>query len=337
MKITDGIHWNIYDVLAYQRNFNFINSIRDIGKTYTTELYVIDQCIKKGVEFIYIVRTKDEKKDGALAKGLEKVLMRFEGEKAVTTDELLIDNVPIGYCYALSEYRKLKKRSFPNVKYFIFDEYMLEGEHTNEYVHGWKEPDILLNMYHTVDRDEDRVIVFLLGNNTRFYNPYHIHPAFHIPKIEPGKIWTSENVLYQVVAPTDKLIEKNKSKFSRMIENTEYGEYAKEGKFVYEQDNFVEQINGNCRYAFTCEYDGITFGIWRNMKEGKVYISDKFDKGFPIRYALTLKDHTENTMLTLAKKPAHLKWLVDNFKLGNVRFCSMEIKARFEGALRFLL
>lgn len=46
MNVYDGLHWNIYEILPYQRNFNFINSERSIGKTYTTEAYVIDKCIQ---------------------------------------------------------------------------------------------------------------------------------------------------------------------------------------------------------------------------------------------------------------------------------------------------
>ena len=66
MNVYDGIHWNIYDVLPYQRNFNLINSERSIGKTFTTLFYFIDKCITKKLEFVYITRTKEEKQENAL-------------------------------------------------------------------------------------------------------------------------------------------------------------------------------------------------------------------------------------------------------------------------------
>lgn len=72
MNVYDGLHWNIYDILPYQRNFNLINSERSIGKTYTTEAYVIDKCIKNHVEFVYISRTKRLKEKGALRRVCQK-------------------------------------------------------------------------------------------------------------------------------------------------------------------------------------------------------------------------------------------------------------------------
>ena len=54
------LYWNINEILSYQRNFNFINGPRSIGKTYTTLKHIIDNSIKRNKEFAYIVRTQDE-------------------------------------------------------------------------------------------------------------------------------------------------------------------------------------------------------------------------------------------------------------------------------------
>ena len=74
MNVWDGLHWNIYEILPFQRNFNFVNSERSIGKTYTSEFFILDKCINSEWQFVYIVRTKDQKKKGALEKGFEKVI-----------------------------------------------------------------------------------------------------------------------------------------------------------------------------------------------------------------------------------------------------------------------
>ena len=72
MNVYDGIHWNIYEILPFQRNFNLINGERSLGKTYTCQMFVLDKCIQKGLEFVYIVRTQDEKKNGVLEMVLKK-------------------------------------------------------------------------------------------------------------------------------------------------------------------------------------------------------------------------------------------------------------------------
>lgn len=350
INIYDGIHWNIYQILPYQRNFNLINSERSIGKTYTTLFYVLDKCIDRGEEFIYLVRTKDEKKNGALEDAFKKVIAQQFGRHKFkfTADDMslqiedsegeLIENVQLGYCIALSESVKVKRNSYPNVKYMIFDEYIIGDDSKDNYVNGWKEPDLLLNIYHTADREEDRIICFMLANNIKFNNPYHIHKAFRIPRISKGQIWTSENVLFQYAEGSAQLKEKKaKSKFIRMLEGTEYGNYAVGGEYVFDNYAFIAPLKSTARYTMTLEYEGQSFGIYSDYKEGLIYISDKIDPSCKLVYALTLSDHRENTMLTRGGRPTQLKWLAENYKLSNVRFTSMPVKVKIENGLVLIL
>lgn len=345
MNVYDGIHWNIYDILPYQRNFNLINGERSMGKTYTCQMFILDKSIHKGREFIYITRTQDEKKSGSLEQAFKKVTENefpnyvFDFTKEEMYMEIDEDNkILIGYCIALTEAAKIKKRSFPNVKYILFDEYTLEEKQSASYVHGWKEPDLLLSIYHTVDREEDRVVCFMLGNNTKFHNPYHLHPAFSVKPVEKGKIWCSENVLFQYAVGSPKLKEqKEQSKFLRMISQTEYGKYAKDGEYVSDNYSFVEKLETNARYHFTFEYMGNQYGVYSDMKNSVIYVSDKVDPSCKLIYALTVDDHKENTLLTRSDTMTQLKWLAKNYKLGNVRFVSMEVKMKAEQGIVLLL
>ena len=337
-------YWNIFEILPYQRCFNFINGKRSIGKTYTTQKYTLKKCIDLNLEFIYIVRTQDEKEKGVLSQAYEKVCQNeFKNDSfKFTNEEMYIQKEGhlqiLGYCIALSEAQKIKKRSFPNVKYLIFDEYMLENNSRTRYVNGWREPDLLLSIYHTADREEDRIICFLLGNTTTFYNPYHMHPAFNIPLIEQGEIWTSENVLFQWAKASEELEEeKSKSKFVRMINASKYGKYAAKGEYIEDKQEFIEARNPSARHNFNIEYNGIKYGVWNDLKHGKIYIDSKYDESCRLNYALTLDDHSENTMLTNTKNVTCLAWLSKNFKIGNVRYTSMEVKKMVEPAIQLIL
>lgn len=344
MNVYDGIHWNIYEILPFQRNFNLINGERSLGKTYTCLMFVLDKCIHKGLEFMYITRTQDEKKRGALESAFKKVTANEFKEYSFVydTEEMKLEEMEekrvLGYCTALTEAVKVKKKSYPNVKYMIFDEYMLEENQTSTYVNGWKEPDLLLNIYHTVDREEDRVICFMLGNNTKFHNPYHLHPAFNIPPIKKGGIWTSENVLFQYADGSANLHDlKANSKFLRMLEGTDYGKYAKDGTYIYDNYSFIEKLSTNASYSMTLEYDGNSFGVYSDLKNGAIYVSDKVDPSCKLIYALTIDDHKENTLLTRSHSFTQLKWLADNYKRGNIRFVSMEVKMKIEKGISLLL
>lgn len=339
-------YWNINQILPYQRNFNFINGPRSIGKTYTTQKYCLKKCIERKIQFVYLVRTQDEKKDGVLQKAFEKVVQQqFKEFEFDYTDECmyLVDTSKkvkkvVGWCIAISEALKIKKRSFPNVKYIIFDEYMLESKNSTRYVNGWKEPDLFLSIYHTIDREEDRVIAFMLGNNTSFYNPYHMHPAFDIPETPVGCIWLGDNVLFQWAKPSSELSEsKTDCKFLKMIGNTGYGKYALNGEYTEDSKNFVEERSKKARHIFYFEFMGAKYGVWYDSNNGIIYIDYKYDPNTKLKYALTLDDHSENTTLTKSKNVSLLKWLGDNFKLGNVRFVNMAIKKQGEKAILLIL
>ena len=70
------MYWNINEIMSYQRNFNFINGARSIGKTYTTLKYCYRRAIERGEEFVYLVRTKQILKSGALEEASKKVLQK---------------------------------------------------------------------------------------------------------------------------------------------------------------------------------------------------------------------------------------------------------------------
>lgn len=336
-------YWDINKILPYQRNFNFINGPRSIGKTYTTQKYILKKCMEEGKQFVYIVRTKAELEGAAMERAFEKVTENEfpEVEFKYTTEEMcFVDEngavVLIGFCLALSQYAKIKIRSFPRVYFWLMDEYMLESNSTARYVNGWNEPDVTLSIYHTIDREEDRVKCFFLGNNTSFYNPYHLHPAFHIPEVRPGEIWTSENVLFQWAVPSDELTEEKKNcKFLRMIDSTNYERYSVAGEYIEDNNTFIKDRPRNTRFLFILEFQSDCYGVWLENKTGIAYIDSKIDPSCKFRYTISLTDHNENTIM--GKSSPLLKWLVKQFKNGAVRFTTPTIKKKGEILISMLL
>lgn len=337
---------DITTTLPYQRNFIFINGSRSIGKTYSTLKWVIKQCKDHDCEFVYIVRTQDEKKAHALEMAVEKVCINefpavpfiFDIDKM----QMVIDEedkyyATIGHCIALREAQKLKKRSYPKVKYMIFDEYMLEKKDESAYVGGWSEPDKLLSLYHTIDREEDRVIVFLLGNNTSFYNPYHLHPAFNIPMIPEGNIWMSENVLFWRAVPSTELVKSRKTnKFLNMVEGSTYGDYAVKGEYIYDNVNLVEPLPSTTRYVITMIYKGAEMGVYVHYQTERIFISEKVDPSCKRKVALSPEDVADGVTLG-DNKNSFVKFVKERYKSGLLRYDSQESKSRYQLAISSIL
>lgn len=333
-----GKYWNIKDILPYQRNFNFINSLRGTGKTYTSAGFTMDRFLKFGEQSMLVVRTVDEKKQGALQKWYEKVLakefpsvpVKFTSSELYYTPEKDKETWRvIARCRALSEAVKVKKQSFVGVRWMFMEEYMLEPKHQDLYVKGWEEPNLLLNLYHTVDREEDYVTCFLLGNNTAFYNPYHLHPAFQIPPQKPGAIWKSENVLFQWYEPTKELKEeKENNKFLNMIRGTEYGRYAVEGRYIGDNESFVAEKTGKANFVFMFKFDSMVIGVWFDYHINKAFISDKHNPASGICLSLdAIEDEGDRRV---NKRNSLVKWLAKLYVSGRVYYESMEIKLKVE-------
>lgn len=329
-----GKYWNIKKYLPYQRNFNFIDSERSIGKTYTTQGFFLERSINKREEFIYFVRTQDEIKRGVFTDAFNKVLIaefneyefKFKGRDLFYVPEENV-GIPLGHCIALSEANKNKRINIPNVYWGMFDEYIVDTKGTKEYIDGWNEPNLLLKIYHTIDREQDRLCMFFLSNSIQFYNPYHLHKAFNIPKTEKGKIWTSENVLYHWTEATKELKEEKKnSKFLRMIDGTEYGEYAVEGNFINDSETHIDKRSAGAVYRFAVYAQSRLFGVWFDYRNQTVFIDTKANLNMGRKYSFDLYCNDPEAYIVKGKEFNSMKWLGLMFKNRQVKFVNMEVK-----------
>lgn len=330
------MYWDIKKILPYQRIFNFINGPREIGKTYSSLIWFIKQAITKNKQFIYVCRTQDEKKHGVLKRATEKVCKNEFPDLQITGDNqtLFLNKIPIAQCVALSEYKKIKKFSFPNAYYILMDEYMIEDRYGG-YVNGWNEPDLFLSLYQTIDRGEDRVKCFLLGNNTSFYNPYHLHPAFNIPFINPGEIWKSKTTLFQWAVPSQELTAHlNNLSFTKAVKNTNYGKYAIQGQYVNDNPAFIQPLTNKSKPLFSVFFNGVYYGIFQNL-DYSFTVSKKFDKNV-IVFTLSPNDMKEN-MILVKGKSIYLERFVTFFKQSRVYFDSMTTKSKAIEWIRAIL
>ena len=84
--------------------------------------------------------------------------------------------------------------------------------------------------------------------------------------------------------------------------------------------------------------NGETFGVWFDFLNGLIFVSTDYDKNTPYMFAMTLKDHTENTMLiNQAKKYNCWKTFIQNYELGNVRFENLKTKNISQEIIKKLL
>ena len=167
------MYYDLTKILSYNAFLNFIVGGRGVGKTYNTSKFVINQFIKKGYEFVYIRRYKSDLKK-SLPTFFKSMITKdeFNGHTLETKGDLfIVDNKVAGYGITLTMAQSLKSSNYPNVKYIIFDEFILENDGHKHYLQN--EVEVFLGLVETIARMRD-VKIFMLGNAVTIANPYFI-------------------------------------------------------------------------------------------------------------------------------------------------------------------
>lgn len=353
-EFDTSIFWDPRRTLTHNMLINIIVGNRGGGKSYGAKKWGIDNFIKKGEQFAYVRRYKDD-----LKKPMEQLFkdieweypdyeFKVEGEKFYIrlrsdTKAKWTENDIAGYGFSLSTANNKKSISYPKITTMIFDEFLLE-QGNQRYLPN--EPEKLLNLYETIARpgtQHPRVVVFMLANAISITNPYFLYWSLQMPKKQDknGKyIWKhpTRPILVEDVRNEKFIDVKKNTEFGALVEGTDYADYSIENKFLLDDDSFIEKKGVKARYFFTFIYNSKKFGVWLDMNEGKMWVSSDTDPSYLVTYSLTLKDHQPNTMLLKNKRRATLFYkFIEAYKQGNVYFENMNIKNMCYEVLRMTL
>ncbi len=326
MSNEENIYWDIYHTLSYNALFNFIIGPRGNGKSYGCKKRAIENFLNKDEQFAYVRRFKTELKKKDLATYFDDIKEEFSDHTfEVKNKKFYIDDKLAGHSFALSTAKIKKSVPYPKISMVIFDEFILDkGYH--HYI-----PDEVTNfleLYETIARLRD-VQVFFLSNAITWTNPYFTYFEIDPPK-NKKKIGCDNDILIQIVDNQNFINKKKNTRFGKIIDNTPYGDYAIETKFLRDSDNFVAKTKPkNKKMHFILIVGGKKLGVWLCPDEGVYYVSKKFDPSYKLIYTASNEDHKPNTMLLKGRNRSSLfKDFVENYKVGNVFFDSVDTKNR---------
>lgn len=231
-KLTDEIRAEIADlILTVKEKFICLTSGRGVGKSYTVQKTIIEYCYQNDKDFILVVETREAKDAGALREWISKVTQEqfSEYEFKYTTDFVYMKHAHkdedwkrIGICIPLRKATSYKRNSYPNTRFIVMDEAMLEdGQYIDIYM------DYFLTIYHTADRDRNVVTAIIIGNTMQKINP--IYEFFEIGPSDLSKVGlvkkSFNRYLWYIPIPPD-LIDEETNDFRKMIKGTKYGDMA---------------------------------------------------------------------------------------------------------------
>lgn len=319
------MYYDLSKVLSYSNSFlYFLLGERGVGKTYSTSKFVVKKFLETGDEFVYVRRYKTEMQiskpkffDALITNG------EFEGHELKSSGEnFYIDGRIAGYSMTLSTAQNRKGSNFPKVKYIIFDEFIIE-EGQNHYIKN--EVENFLSLIESVARMRD-VKVFLLANAVTITNPYFIYFDIHLPYNNDIATFKDGLILVQYMKNEEYRKQKKNTKFGKLIENTEYAMYAIDNQFRLDNKHFIQKKTGGSKCRFSFIYNNQYYGVWFDYNEGKIFVSNDYDKKGMI-FACTTPDMKPNTLfISTAKDFYAWKTFMKNYRLGNVFYENGKIK-----------
>jgi hypothetical protein len=311
--------YNVDETLSHNCLFNFVIGSRGVGKTYSYKDRAIRNFLKNKAQFIYVRRYKEELKTlsnffNAVKPKYTDLEFKTDGMKLYINDELA------GHAIALSTSESIKSTDFPDVTLIIFDEFLIE---TGVHRYLPKEVQKFLGLYETVARMRDVTALFF-ANATTMTNPYFLYFNIKIP--HGSSFYKQGDILFQYIDNHEYTDAKNKTRFGQIIAGTEYGGFSVDNKFLLDSTSFIEKKNGKADFLFSMVYNSYRLGVWVSYQDGKMWVSYDAPTG-RLEYAITLADHTENTLLIKALGQSRFfKSFLENYKIGRVFFEDINIK-----------
>ena len=319
--IPKECRWNPSKMMGSKAPIRLVTGPRSLGKTYAMKKVGIKRFLKKGETWSY-VRYYDamierilRSPEGFLSD-IERnnefpgQVFRMNGRMMQTAYKGQQDtgNVKwkpkwenLGQMYALTSFDSYKGATTANMSLMVLDEFIKE-KRVPPYPTNCV--DMLMSMWETFDRREDRVTLVGLANNADLVNP--IFRAWGVKPIPKGtsryfKVGDS-CVYYENAYSPEFEAYSARSNIGEFTKGSDYAEYAQQSEFTNATGMFVKQKPKGCIHVVTLQYKGIVFAVWQDVHSGDVFVDRKPDKEHQV-VVLTKEDMTPNYMIIERNSP----------------------------------
>lgn len=341
------------ELRSHQGLFNFVLSNRGGGKTFGAKLMAIKDYIKTkaktgiGEQFVYVRRydsefdTKEQFFDDIVANGyFEEYEFIVKGYKGYIREKVEEDEEPndweiICFFIPLSVSQRYKSTPFPNVSKIFFDEFIIDKGNIR-YVKN--EVVVFLELFETIDRKRDKTIAFFLANTVSLVNPYFSYFSLYP---NPNKRFTKTKdglIVIEMFTDEEFIQEKLKTRFGRLIQGTEYGNYAINNQSLRDNTYFIQKRPSE-QMRFMCSYiiEGKEIGVWECDALSLFYVDDKVDRSSKSRYSVTDADHQPDIKsIQLAKLSGNQIKLKMAIQRNLVFYSSLEIQDLTKNVFKYL-
>lgn len=258
----------------------------------------------------------------ACARGLfyEIHIQQIDCESNPISDEVF------GYSIGLHNPDAIKKYSpmFAKVTTGLFDEFQSEkGKYLPDEVGNLQS--ILTSIARGGGEHIRDITLYMCSNKVSLLNPYYIQFDIHKRRKEDTKFIRGDKWIAHFNYNPDAATAIKESGIGTAFGNTKYIQYATDMVYLYDATVFVENISGKSKYFLTIIYDGKKYGVRLYRQLNIIHVSEKIDPSCRQIYAVKASDHVDGALM-IDKKSSVMKFMLEMFKAGNMRFDNIKSK-----------
>jgi hypothetical protein len=339
-----------------QGEFCLVVGAKGIGKTFGLRKQCISDYIRHGWHFCEVCRTKDEMKvvrqgyfdklqnaglfgdymfkvqgqTGYIAKKPEKDPETGEQSEKPRWDVLC-------YFVALTAFQAEKKRTYTDVRRFIFDEAIIDRK---DRYHRYLPNEFLIfaNLLDSISRQQpggEQYRVYVLGNACDLTCPYMRYLGIdRVPEFGYS-FWHGRSVLLHYVEPWDKEERQAQTLVGRMLSGTEESEMVFGNAFSVADTGDVQPKTKAAKYAYAIRYADHIYAVWIDYGKALCFITSRLPKDAGNVFAITKADASLDYQAIERTSP-YLQMLNRFFYLGTLRYESPAMREMFLAILEFM-
>lgn len=346
-NVTTNIFYDLGKMLSMNFLIMFIIGIRGGGKTYGAKIWCVNDYIKRGNMFVWSRRTGVEL-DEQYTDWWTQISHKYPGYSMEVNEKkgriyiyktkmrdskgFNIENHVAGYFIAISQTQHKKSNPYGKVNKWVYDEFIPEPgknylKHEDRKFWSLYETMNRLRIEESAGQMLQEIRVLFIGNAVSMVNPYFL--KWNIRPIIGREYSKYGNIVIHWYKSTAFLQKKLETRSGQTMakHDKEYFDYMYSNNALMDNNNFIEERPASAFFLFSITYQGNTYGIWTDYNKGKMYMSTAYDPDTYKNYALSLEDHTPNTMLVKsARKTYYLKNMIDAYSSGYMYFDNQTVK-----------
>lgn len=268
---------------------------RGVGKTTGWLIKATQRYMRKGSQFLYLRRYKDELGEFIAKDTLGGIAEGYAVKGGAKSATFLDGDRVAGYGATLSTYRKFKSSRFPKVNLIIFDEAFLLRSSTAHY--SSTEVVDFLEFYNTIARTRTNVTAVIMGNNLDLFNPYFGY--FNVPYLKSGDTWCdrSRDLFVEMPRASKELVEAMKNTpLYRLTKDTAYGSYLIDNDLLSSNRITPTEKPKNCSLIARLVVNGSMLNLYITDNKGdiRIYCEDRYKVIDDISTCYLMKNNQPN-------------------------------------------